>query len=232
MGGWKGAASRGWPGPRARNTWSRTETCCCSLQQLGGGSLKLPPGLYFAPHNPILPGARTGPGRLQPKEGVMTRQYEVVYIFDSVLEETAINERLARFHTLIHQDSVEPPQVSQWGKRTLAYPIKHDTGYYVVAKFEADATALPVRARDQARRRRAAVPRGGQRGRPAGAGDRGQERRGERRMRRPRRPAPSASRVCAWWITRTSARCRASSPSAGRFCPAGSRAPAPGINGS
>jgi small subunit ribosomal protein S6 len=74
----------------------------------------------------------------------MTRQYEVVYIFDSALEETAINERLARFHALIQQDGVEPPQVSQWGKRTLAYPIKkHDTGYYVVAKFEAAATALP-----------------------------------------------------------------------------------------
>ena len=92
----------------------------------------------------ILLGAHTGPGRLRPKEGVMTRQYEVVYIFDSALEETAINERLARFHTLIQQDGVEPPQVSQWGKRTLAYPIKkHDTGYYVVAKFEAEATALP-----------------------------------------------------------------------------------------
>ena len=33
----------------------------------------------------------------------MTRQYEVVYIFDSALEETAINERLARFHALIQQ---------------------------------------------------------------------------------------------------------------------------------
>ena len=55
-----------------------------------------------------------------------------------------LTERLARFHTLIQQDGLEPPQVSQWGKRTLAYPIKkHDTGYYVVAKFEADATALP-----------------------------------------------------------------------------------------
>jgi small subunit ribosomal protein S6 len=111
----------------------------------------------------------------------MTRQYEVVYIFDSALEETAITERLARFHTLIQQDGAEPPQVSQWGKRTLAYPIKkHDTGYYVVAKFEADATALPEFE----------------------------------------------------WTTRTSARCRASSPSAGRFCPAGSPAPAPGISGS
>src|SRR5918994_3575176 len=74
----------------------------------------------------------------------MTRQYEVVYIFDSALEETAINERLARFHTLIQSSEAEAPQANHWGKRTLAYPIKkHETGYYVVAKFEADATALP-----------------------------------------------------------------------------------------
>ena len=53
----------------------------------------------------------------------MTRQYEVVYIFDSALEEAAINERLARFHSLIQQPGVEAPQVSHWGKRTLAYPI-------------------------------------------------------------------------------------------------------------
>ena len=74
----------------------------------------------------------------------MTRQYEVVYIFDSALEEAAINERLARFHTLLQQPSAEAPQVNHWGKRTLAYPIKkHETGYYVVAKFDADGAALP-----------------------------------------------------------------------------------------
>jgi small subunit ribosomal protein S6 len=74
----------------------------------------------------------------------MTRQYEVVYIFDSALEETAINERLARFHAFIQVPGAEPPQINQWGKRTLAYPIKkHETGYYVVAKFDAEATALP-----------------------------------------------------------------------------------------
>ncbi|MGH7508811.1 MAG: 30S ribosomal protein S6 [Gemmatimonadales bacterium] len=74
----------------------------------------------------------------------MTRQYEVVYIFDSALEETAINERLARFHALIQPAGAEPPQVSHWGKRTLAYPVKkHETGYYVVAKFDAEAAALP-----------------------------------------------------------------------------------------
>ena len=74
----------------------------------------------------------------------MTRQYEVVYIFDSALEEAAINERLERFHALIQQTGGEAPQVNHWGKRTLAYPVKkHETGYYVVAKFEATATHLP-----------------------------------------------------------------------------------------
>ena len=74
----------------------------------------------------------------------MTRQYEVVYIFDSALEEAAINERLTRFHQLIQQPGTEAPQVNHWGKRTLAYPVKkHETGYYVVAKFDADPTALP-----------------------------------------------------------------------------------------
>lgn len=74
----------------------------------------------------------------------MTRQYEVVYIFDSALEETAINERLARFHALITKEGEEAPQVNHWGKRQLAYPIKkHETGYYVVVQFKTDAEALP-----------------------------------------------------------------------------------------
>ncbi|HEU4763584.1 MAG TPA: 30S ribosomal protein S6 [Gemmatimonadales bacterium] len=74
----------------------------------------------------------------------MTRPYEAVYIFDAALEEAAINERLARFHALIQQPGVEAPQVNHWGKRTLAYPVKkHESGYYVVAKFETVPTALP-----------------------------------------------------------------------------------------
>ena len=71
----------------------------------------------------------------------MTRRYEVVYIFDSALEEAAVNERLARFHALLPSTQ---PNVNHWGKRTLAYPLKrHETGYYVVTQFEADPTSLP-----------------------------------------------------------------------------------------
>jgi len=71
----------------------------------------------------------------------VTRHYEVVYIFDSALDEAAVNERLARFHTLLPGTT---PNVNHWGKRTLAYALKrHETGYYVVTQFEAEPTALP-----------------------------------------------------------------------------------------
>jgi small subunit ribosomal protein S6 len=70
------------------------------------------------------------------------RRYEVVFIFDPALDEAAANERLTRFNALLGA-GVEPV-INHWGKRTLAYPIKrHETGYYVVAQFEVEASVLP-----------------------------------------------------------------------------------------
>jgi len=72
----------------------------------------------------------------------VTRRYEVVYIFDSALEEPAVSERLARFHALLGPGV--QVTVNHWGKRTLTYRLKrHDTGYYVIAQFEAEPSALP-----------------------------------------------------------------------------------------
>jgi small subunit ribosomal protein S6 len=75
----------------------------------------------------------------------MTRRYETVYIFDSALEEPAINEKLDRFHGLLTKDGKGAvASTNHWGKRTLAYPIKKkDTGYYVVAQFETVGDLLP-----------------------------------------------------------------------------------------
>ena len=74
----------------------------------------------------------------------MLKPYEVVYIFDSVLEEAAINQKLEQFHALIAAPDAEAPVSNHWGKRTLAYPIrKRDTGYYVVTTFQTDPTLLP-----------------------------------------------------------------------------------------
>jgi small subunit ribosomal protein S6 len=72
----------------------------------------------------------------------MTRRYEAVYIFDSTLEDAAINEKLARFHALLQ--SPDEISVDHWGRRQLAYKIGiRDTGYYIVAKYTASPDALP-----------------------------------------------------------------------------------------
>ena len=72
----------------------------------------------------------------------MLRQYEAVYIFDPVLEDPAINERLDRFHSLLGKP--DDLKVDHWGRRQLAYPIaRKETGYYVVARYNADAKVLP-----------------------------------------------------------------------------------------
>jgi small subunit ribosomal protein S6 len=72
----------------------------------------------------------------------VTHRYEIIYIFASVLEEPAVSEKLVKFHALLGDGA--QVQVNHWGKRTLAYRLKrHDTGYYVAAQFEAEATVLP-----------------------------------------------------------------------------------------
>ena len=75
----------------------------------------------------------------------MTRRYETVYIFDSALEEPAINDKLQRFHGLLTREGKGTvANTSHWGKRTMAYPIKKkDTGYYVVTQFETAGDLLP-----------------------------------------------------------------------------------------
>lgn len=75
----------------------------------------------------------------------MTRNYEVVYIFDSALEEEQINEKLEKFHGLLKSDAKSDPitHLDHWGKRSLSYPINQKAvGYYVVAQVETEPTQL------------------------------------------------------------------------------------------
>ena len=76
----------------------------------------------------------------------MSRRYEVVYIFDSALEEAQVNERLERFHALLKSPTTPEPITSSnhWGKRSLAYPVKgKEIGYYVVVQFQSEPPLLP-----------------------------------------------------------------------------------------
>lgn len=72
----------------------------------------------------------------------MPRQYEVVYIFDSTLEDAAITEKLNRAHSLLRLDG--DIALDNWGRRQLAYSIgPRENGYYAVARFAADPASLP-----------------------------------------------------------------------------------------
>ena len=76
----------------------------------------------------------------------MPRPYEVVYIFDSSLEDGVIADKLTRLHGLLGGKGAPPAdlQVDLWGRRQLAYTIgPRETGYYAVARFGTEPDALP-----------------------------------------------------------------------------------------
>jgi small subunit ribosomal protein S6 len=73
------------------------------------------------------------------------RDYEIVYVFDSALDRSIIDQKLERFSELATgNNGGEIVAVEHWGKRQLAYPIKkHDNGYYVVVQFRTSPESLP-----------------------------------------------------------------------------------------
>jgi small subunit ribosomal protein S6 len=71
----------------------------------------------------------------------MPRDYEAVYIFDSTLEDAAINDKISRFHGMLGGGT---PEVTHWGRRQLAYSIgTKENGYYAIARFAAEPGVLP-----------------------------------------------------------------------------------------
>lgn len=72
------------------------------------------------------------------------RDYEIVYIFDSTLDRSVIDQKLDRFNELVATDGAgEITAVEHWGKRQLAYPIqKQENGYYVVVQFRTEPDRL------------------------------------------------------------------------------------------
>lgn len=65
------------------------------------------------------------------------RDYEIVYIFRSSLEDEEIESKLDRYHERL--GDADLTAVEHWGKRQLAYEIAGErNGYYVVVQFTAD----------------------------------------------------------------------------------------------
>ena len=68
-------------------------------------------------------------------------RYELTYIIDTALEETARKELIEKFSNLITANGGEVEKVDEtWGKRRLAYAINDKVeGYYVLVTMKAPA---------------------------------------------------------------------------------------------
>ena len=71
----------------------------------------------------------------------MMNRYEMIYIIDTGLEETARKELIEKVSALITNNGGEIEKVDEtWGKRRLAYAIDYKTeGWYVLVNFKAPA---------------------------------------------------------------------------------------------
>lgn len=74
-------------------------------------------------------------------------RYELTYIIDTGLEETARKELIEKISQLIAANGGEVEKIDEtWGKRRLAYAINYKTeGWYVLVTLKAPA-ALPARS--------------------------------------------------------------------------------------
>ncbi len=74
----------------------------------------------------------------------LTSKYENVFIVSPDLTEDAAKARLEKFTGIITNNGGIIDNISEWGKKKLAYPIEDYTeGYYFVVNFTAVAT-LPA----------------------------------------------------------------------------------------
>lgn len=60
-------------------------------------------------------------------------QYEVMYVLDPALDDSARAEMINRFSDLVVKNGGEVDRIDEWGKRRLAYVIRYkNEGYYVL----------------------------------------------------------------------------------------------------
>jgi small subunit ribosomal protein S6 len=72
------------------------------------------------------------------------RDYEVLYIVRADLEDEKVQEVVKRVNTLIEKSGGTTARTNLWGKRRLAYEVKHQSeGSYVLQDFEIAQERLP-----------------------------------------------------------------------------------------
>lgn len=71
------------------------------------------------------------------------RPYEIMVVFDPGLEDEAVRGLVERFTKQLASGGAKSVQADHWGKRRLAYPIKHrNEGYYVRLEATAEPPAV------------------------------------------------------------------------------------------
>ncbi|HKB18268.1 MAG TPA: 30S ribosomal protein S6 [Candidatus Dormibacteraeota bacterium] len=72
------------------------------------------------------------------------RDYEVLYIVRADLEDDKVQDAVKRVNTLIARSGGTIEQTNLWGKRKLAYEVKHQKeGSYVLQDFQLDPNRVP-----------------------------------------------------------------------------------------
>ena len=72
------------------------------------------------------------------------RDYEVLYIVRADLDDDKVQDVVKRVNTLIERSGGAADQTSLWGKRKLAYEVKHQKeGSYVLQDFKIEPERIP-----------------------------------------------------------------------------------------
>ena len=72
------------------------------------------------------------------------RDYEVLYIVRPDLDEEKVQDIVKRVNTLIERSGGASEQTSLWGKRKLAYEVKHQKeGSYILQDFQIEPGRVP-----------------------------------------------------------------------------------------
>ena len=72
------------------------------------------------------------------------REYEVLYIVRADLDDDKVQDVVKRVNTLIERSGGTADHTSLWGRRKLAYEVKHQKeGSYVLQDFRIDPQRIP-----------------------------------------------------------------------------------------
>ena len=72
------------------------------------------------------------------------RDYEVLYIVRADLDDDKVQDAVRRVNTLIERSGGSVERTNLWGKRKLAYEVKHQKeGAYVLQDFQFEPSRIP-----------------------------------------------------------------------------------------